>query len=76
MRVCYFIAYAYRWFLNMHGHEPSVAKTRFDFVMHLYLLYLLCGGGEQCGFWRNCLHAQLRLRTGVLMTVQYLLNIL
>ena len=36
----------------------------------------MCGGGEQKGLWRNCLHAQLRLRTGVLMTVQYLLNIL
>ena len=26
MRVWYFIAYAYRCFLNMHGHEPSVAR--------------------------------------------------
>ena len=24
-------------FLNMHGHEPSGARSRFDFVMHLYL---------------------------------------
>ena len=37
MRVWYFIAYAYSCFLNMHGYEPSVARSRFDFVMHLYL---------------------------------------
>ena len=75
MRVWYFIAYAYRCFLNMHGHEPSVARSHFDFVMHLYLHPFLWWR-RAVGFWRNCLHAQLRLRTGVLMTVQYLLNIL
>ena len=37
MRVWYFIAYAYSCFLNMHGYEPSVARSRFDFVMYLYL---------------------------------------
>ena len=77
MRVWYFIAYAYNYCsLNMHGHEPSVPRSRFDFVMQLYL-HPFCveewssGGSGETVCMHNCVFI-----TGVLMTVQYLLNIL
>ena len=50
MRVWYFIAYAYSCFLNMHGYEPSVARSRFDFVMHLYLHPFCVEEGSRRGY--------------------------
>ena len=47
MRVWHFIAYAYFFSFNMHGHEASMARCLF-FLMCLYLhLFFLCvwGGG-------------------------------
>ena len=77
MRVWYFIAYAYNYCsLNMLGHGPSVPRSRFVFVMHLYL-HPFCveerssGGSGETVCMHNCVFI-----TGVLMTVQYLLNIL
>ena len=49
-------------FLNMHGHEPSVARSRFDFVMHLYL-HPFCveeessGGSGETVFMHSCVYA-------------------
>ena len=43
MRVWHFIAYAYIFSLNMHGHEASMARCLFFvFLMRLFV----CGGGE------------------------------
>ena len=58
MRVWYFIAYAYSCFLNMHGHEPSVARSRFDFVMHLYLHPFCVEEGSSGGSGETvCMHS-------------------
>ena len=45
-------------FLNMHGHEPSVARSRFDFVMHLYLHPFCVEEGSSGGFGETvCMHS-------------------
>ena len=51
MRVWHFIAYAYIFSFNMHGHEASMARCLF-FLMCLYLHpFFLCveGGGDGKG---------------------------
>ena len=37
-------------FLNMHGYVPSVARSRFDFVMHLYLHPFCVEEGSRRGY--------------------------
>ena len=45
-------------FLNMHGHEPSVARSRFDFVMHLYLHPFCVEEGSSVGSGKTvCMHS-------------------
>ena len=45
-------------FLNMHGHEPSVARSRFDFVMHLYLHPFCVEEGSSGGSGETvCMHS-------------------
>ena len=57
MRVWYFIAYAYICFLNMHGHEPSVARS-LDFVMHLNLHPFCNEEGSSGGIGETvCMHS-------------------
>ena len=57
MRVWYLIVYTCSCSLNMHGHEPSVARS-LDFVMRLYLHPFCVEGGSSGGSGETvCMHS-------------------